>query len=315
MNQYKPAINLCCLLLFAFGIINMLMPARQTGPHEFRWMAEISVAGHMLVFFLGAYLIYAYIPRFSAKPFYFQVLSVITAAIIIGSAIEGLQAAIPGRSPSFTDISANTAGAMAFLSAKSIPRMRTYFLLPLVTIILTIFLLTPFFKSLADEMIAYKQFPLLAGFETPFEAHRFIRGTGRFGISDEHAYSGSRSLRVLFGTQIYSGIALEYMPGNWQGYSDLKLAVYNPAERQVTLHLRIHDKDHAKAKRMIYADRFNRTFSLVPKHWNEISIPLTHIENAPKNRKLNMKEIDSIGFFVAREPEAVTLYIDDIRLE
>ena len=315
MKHYKPATNLCCLLLFAVGIISMLVPASQPGPHAFRWMAEISVAGHMLVFFLGAYLVYAYIPKFSAKPFAAQIFLVVSAVLVTGSAIEGAQSFIPGRSPSLVDITANAAGAMVFLSVKNIPRTRSHFVLFFSTIALAAFLLTPFFKSLADELIAYKQFPLLAGFETPFEAHRFICGTGRFSISDEHAYSGSRSLRVRFGTQIYSGIALEYMPGNWQGYSEFQLAVYNPAERQVTLHLRIHDKTHSKAERMIYADRFNRTFSLAPKQWNEISIPLAHIENAPKNRRLNMKEIDSIGFFVAREPESVTLYIDYIRLE
>ena len=314
MTKYKAVFNQACLLLFAAGIIGMLLPSRATGPHELRWMAEISIAGHMLVFFLGAYLVYAYVPGFSDRGLPGQILLLLTTALLASILIEGLQSAIPGRYASIEDGMANITGAMAFVSIKN-RRLAWPTLLHITTAVLVAVLLWPFFKAAADDLIAYRQFPLLAGFETPFEATRFIRGTGRFSVTDDYAYSGSRSLRATFGTQPYSGIALEHMPRNWRGYAQLIFAVYNPQPIPITLHLRIHDTPHAKSGRMIYADRFNRTFSLSPEEWNTIVIPLSQVKNAPQTRRMNMGKIASMGFFVAHEPSPVTLYIDDIRLK
>lgn len=203
---------------------------------------------------------------------------------------------------------------MIFLSIKNLNHVKRLILLHTAVATIIIVLLWPFFRAVFDEITAYWQFPLLAGFETPFEANRFIRGTGRFSVSDEYAYTDSKSLRVRFGTQTYSGIAMEYMPKNWRGYSHLQFAVYNPQEREVTLHTRIHDAHHGKSGRMIYADRFNRSFSIPPGTWTPITISLESIKNAPRNREMDMAQITNIGFFVAREPEPLTLYIDDIRL-
>ena len=315
MSHYKPVLNLICILLFIAGIIGMLLPGGESGSHELRWMAQVPVAGHMLVFFLGAYLAFAFIPGFSSRPLHIQAPLMIATALLAGIAIEGLQTLIPGRTPSFRDIAANTTGSMAFLSLTCLRSMRRHFLLPVATVILAGIILWPLFKALADDAIAFRQFPLLAGFETPFEATRFIRGTARFSTSSDHAFYGNRSLRVQFGTQSYSGIALQYMPGNWRGYSHLQFAVYNPGEKETTLHLRIHDAQHENADKMIYADRFNRTYQLPPGEWSVISIPLSRIEDAPRTRKMDMNEINSMGFFVAREPSPLTLYIDDIRLK
>lgn len=315
MATAKTIFNHACILLFAAGIIGMLIPARDTSPHELRWMAEISIAGHMMVFFLGAYLVYTYVPGFSARSLPGQILLLAAAALAASILIEGLQSLIPGRYASMDDGLANIAGAMAFVSVKNRRNIVKPFLLHIATAALAAMLLWPFFRAAADDLIACTQFPLLADFETPFEASRFIRGTGRFSVSDEHAFSGGRSLRATFGTQPYSGIALEYMPRNWRGYDHLHFAVYNPQKMPITLHLRIHDIPHAKSGRMIYADRFNRTYSLAPGEWNVIVIPLSAIKNAPQTRRMNMGKITNMGFFVAHEPSPVTLFIDDIRLK
>ncbi|MGM0402911.1 MAG: VanZ family protein [Thermodesulfobacteriota bacterium] len=278
-------------------------------------MSEISIAAHMLVFFLGGYLVFAFTPSFSARSLTGQILLLLSGTLIAGLVLEGLQSIVPGRTASLRDIIANATGAMIFLSITNLRKRRGPFLLNAASIIIAAFLLWPLFKALGDEYTAKMQFPLLAGFETPFEASRFIRGTGRFSVTDEYAYSGENSLRVNMGTQTYSGIALEYMPRNWQGYSHLQIAVYNPQEEQVTLYIRIHDTHHANSGRMIYADRFNRIFILLPRQWTILEIPLERIENAPRKRKMDMEQITNVGFFVAREPEPLTLYIDDIRLK
>nr|WP_232364805.1 CIA30 family protein [Desulfosalsimonas propionicica] len=86
-------------------------------------------------------------------------------------------------------------------------------------------------------------------------------------------------------------------------------------EKQVKLHLRIEDRKHAQSENQQYTDRYNSSFDLPPGKWKTIKIPLEEIENAPKTRKMNMEQISSIMFFVARQPEPLTLYIDDIRLQ
>lgn len=292
----------------------MLLPSQGSGAPQPRSIQELSIFGHMGVFFLGAYLFYSFSPAFSLRPFPMQVLVILFTAFMVGIFIEGLQYMIPGRFASLTDILANMAGVMIFLSLKKISSIKRHILLHTTAVSFAIVLLWPFFRAVSDEITAYRQFPLLAGFETPFEDTRFIRGTGRFSISDEYAHTGSKSLKVKFGTQTYSGIAMEHMPRDWQGYSHLQFAVYNPQGKTVTLHTRIHDAHHGKSGPMIYADRFNRTFTLAPETWTTITISLQSVKKAPRNREMDMGQITNIGFFVAREPEPVMLYIDDIRL-
>ncbi len=312
---YKKIAKQIALILFAAGIIGMLLPGRESGAPLMRSIQEISIAGHILIFFVGAYALYAFHPGLEARPFHIQFLVLLTSALLVGITIEGLQFFIPGRTGSPRDAAANIMGAMLFLSLKNLRTTTRFILLHLAVAVITGLLLWPFARAVSDGIAAYRQFPLLAGFETPFEATRFIRGTGRFSVSDEYAYTGKKSLRVIFGTQAYSGIAMEHMPGSWQGFSHLQFAVYNPQEKEVTLHTRIHDALHAKSERMIYADRFNRTFSLPPETWTVIQIPLAQIKNAPRTREMDMEKISSIGFFVARETVSVTLYIDEIRLK
>ncbi len=292
----------------------MLLPSRDTGPHEVRSMAEIAIMAHMMVFFLGGYLFYTFKPDLAAHPFHLQFLLLFLAAFTAGIFVEGLQSMIPGRTASLRDIGANITGAMIFLSLKNWNNITRYIPFHVSVIAITAIFLWPFFRSVTDEVIAHSQFPLLAGFETPFEDTRFIRGTGRFSISNTHAFYGGNSLQVKMGTQAYSGFALEYMPRNWRGYSYLQFAVYNPQEDDVTIHTRIHDTWHANSGRMIYADRFNRIFHIPPQEWTVIKIPLEEIKNAPRSRKMDMAKITNMGFYVAREPDPLTLYIDDIRL-
>jgi hypothetical protein len=302
-------------MLFVAGILGMLLPRLNAGPHEMRSMAEISIAGHMIVFFLGAYVFYAFNPQFSEKSPGIQILLVILMTLFAGMILEGLQSLIPGRTASFRDMAANTTGALIFLSIKNMRSMRRYAILQISAAIFTALLIWPLSKALTDEFIANLQFPILASFETPFEASRFIRGTGRYSISDELAFHGSKSLRVKFCTKTYSGVALEYMPRNWRGYTHLQFAVYNPQEYPVTIHTRIHDAKHARSEKMIYADRFNRVFTIPSRNWTIVEIPLSDIKNAPRTRKMKMNQITNLGFFVSRQPEPVVMYIDDIRLK
>jgi len=310
----EKTLRLILLAIFAAAVIGMVVPKDGSLLPHMRSVQQLWIIGHILVFFSGCFLLYWFFPWLAKWPLYEQLLLILSATLLISIAIEGIQAFIPGRFASLKDIAANLAGSMAAISLKNLRRRRT---LPLhiATACVLVFFFWPMLRSLTDEAIAYYQFPLLAGFQTPFEETRFRGDPGRLEITDQRAYYGNRSLRVNLGTETYSGFSLAYMPGNWQGYSYLKVAFYNPQPREVTITNRIHDKAHGKSGKMLYEDRFNRRFTLQPEKWTMLEISLADVKTAPQNRKMGMTSINNIGFFVTREPEPLTLYIDAIRLE
>jgi hypothetical protein len=315
MDSYGRIGRQIALMLFIFGIFGLLLPDRESGPPMMRSMQAFSITGHMMIFFLGAYLIYAFRPGFSARLLYSQFLLILGAALLVSIITEGLQLIIPGRTGSLRDVVTNVTGAMIFLVIKNQNHVKRVVLLNASVTSITIILFWPFFRAVSDEIIAYRQFPLLAGFETPFEATRFTGDPGSLSVSDEYAYTGRKSLRVKFGTQVYSGMAMEYMPGDWRGFSYLQFAVYNPHKKEVALHSRIHDTHHADSGRMLHTDRFNHTFIIQPETWTVVPISLNNVKNSPRNREMVMEQVVNIGFFVAQETEPLTLYIDDIRLK
>ena len=64
---------------------------------------------------------------------------------------------------------------------------------------------------------------------------------------------------------------------------------------------------------MRYHDRFNKRFSLIP-GWNTIRIATDDIQQAPKNRRMNMADIQSVRIFTTYLPQPETIYIDYVRL-
>ena len=82
-----------------------------------------------------------------------------------------------------------------------------------------------------------------------------------------------------------------------------------PVAEKLELICSIQDKKHNKQ----YTDRFNRRFVL-GKGWNDLTIPLTDIENAPKGRLLNMELFDNLRHFVVRQEKERVIYIDHLYL-
>ncbi len=176
------------------------------------------------------------------------------------------------------------------------------------------FILWPVFSSLTDEILAAHQFPLLADFETPFEASRFEGTTGKASISDEQAFQGQHSLQLSFYPGPWSGMMLKHFPANWLGYTKLHFAVYNPASQPVSLHVRIHDAsfEHGDKK---YSDLYSQICSLPAGIWTKVGIPLSEVKIAPETRRMDLASIRGLGFFVEKEEKPLTLYLDSIRLE
>jgi len=117
------------------------------------------------------YLI-GYIPSLKNIPAKKLIPGLIFFSLLFGGLVELSQNAT-GRTPSGQDVLLDLTGALlalAFLSRYSKP-IEPRFLLSFRVVLLTVLTvqITPFAIAVADEIIAYRQFPVLISNETPFE--------------------------------------------------------------------------------------------------------------------------------------------------
>jgi VanZ family protein len=172
--------------------------------------------------------------------------------------------------------------------------------------------LAPASAALADEWLARQTFPLLAGFETPFEAGRW-QGEARFGIDRSRAAHGTASLRVELLPAEYSGVSLVHAPRDWRGFKTLRFEAFNPLEEPLDLVCRIHDGEHER-RGPDYRNRFNTGLRLAP-GWNAIAIDINAVARAPEARLMDMRDIRSFMVFAMRLPAPRTIFLDHVRLE
>ena len=179
-----------------------------------------------------------------------------------------------------------------------------------VILLLIIELVSPF-NAVLDEIIAKRQFPVLARFETRLEIERWESERPPVRTS-EQVYEGKYACKFTLTTEQYSGFTLKYFPGNWKEYDKLHFALFNPLSAPLALTCRIHDWQHIQ-NREPYQDRFNKRLLLQP-GWNSFQISLQEVENAPQNRSMDLRRIKNLCIFAARLSEPVEIFIDDVRL-
>lgn len=299
----------CILLLIGFPFFFLGGP----GYHGSRSFVAFWNLGHVLFFFLTAWLLIKLYRYQFAQPSVLNLqFYVFLTVLVLGIGVEGLQMFLGGRFPDVYDVFRNQLGcliALAFFCSDKRRRKRGL----LVSFRFSILILAgiaiyPLGRAVIDEQTAMRQFPLLSDFETVFEKYRW-KEKELLAVEKGIASHGHHSLRVQLNTDTYSGVSLFYFPGNWQGYRNLHASVYFPDDGQLDLVCRIHDSDHTNE----YSDRFNRRFVLGP-GWNDLVIPLETVQNAPVNRLLDLRKIESLGFFVVRQKEDRVIYIDNVYL-
>ncbi len=109
----------------------------------------------------------------------------------------------------------------------------------------------------------------------------------------------------------YPGTSLVYFPGDWNGYELLVIRLFNPSSGALEINIKVHDRAHEKAYR--YRDRFNLSTQVKP-GWSDLEIRLNEIKNAPRERKMNMREISNLGIFTGNLKMPELLYVDKIHL-
>lgn len=161
------------------------------------------------------------------------------------------------------------------------------------------------------EYLFVKQLPVISNFENSFDLQRWH---GTIELSDDIFSSGKSSLKVTLPPKQYANVQLQGEPQDWSNYETLSFDIYNKQKNNIFLMLRIHDETHILGEyRWRYDDRFNESL-LLNAGWNSYELSLVTIENAPARRKIDLKKIANLQFFVLDPERETVLYIDNLRL-
>ena len=269
--------------------------------------------GHVIYFALLALLLSRWSPvsRMSLGRAWIVILAI---TLLAGISIELLQYGA-ARDPDVGDVLRDLSGSLLVLvfgplGTRLQPVSRRRFLQFSVLAVLLVHL-WPVARSLLDEAIARHQFPLLSGFETPFETDRWTGGAG-MSVEIVPSISQDKLLKLSLTTDRYSGAALKYFDGDWSSARTLRISLYNPDASPLQITCRIHDLQHEDGNQE-YEDRYNRSFLLV-QGWNHIEIALNDVQASPVSRSMDMSRIRGLGIFVVTIPAPRILYIDEVRL-
>lgn len=313
MKKMKTDIkNIILHILFFTGLFFLFFGG--PGYNAPRSFANAWNLGHVLLFILFTFVLFKDWQWIKKRKLIIQWALILIAAFVLALSTEIAQLFFL-RQFDWMDIFRDLSGCiigMLLLNKIKISAQKTVFTIKFFVIILLVLITaSPLFLSFIDEYTAYRQFPLLAGFETSLEIDRW-KADGNIIISTSIAKTGKASLKIEFTTKKYSPVTLIHSLGKWEGFDSLKFSIYNPDSEPIRIVCRIHDNKHSLHDNA-FNDRFNRSFSL-KSGWNNKTIPLKDVLDTPKTRQMDMNKIEQISFFSIELPVPRIVYIDDVIL-
>lgn len=308
MNPRRNAtiLPLLCVLFIFFFI---------GGPHQYALRSYQAMwnLGHILFFSLFPLAIVSF--KRIPNRYLIQCIVALAATVVTGTAIELMQFGFQHRTVDMEDLFRNLIGVMVcifFLLPTRLLRVGPALrLMQATTLVLLSWQLLPVIIAVGDELTARRQFPLLSGFETPFEIDRWHADT-ELRIDGTVKRTGNHSLRVVIGTRKFAAVELRHFPRDWTGYRFLRFSIHNPLAEELILVCRIHDDDPAEAEPR-YADRYKQRLR-IPQGWQTFTISLDAVKHRPQSRLMDMQKIMSVSLFTLGLPHPWTLYIDDVLL-
>lgn len=294
------------VLLAMLAIAAFFMPSLEgrllfNGEYD-RSIAHIWNFGHIAFFCALGFAVFRKAP---ATPFSYHSLIVLLMLFALGICVELLQYFV-GRNASLQDVLYNGLGLLAGYSLVFVRRnIVTRYLL---TAVLSgiIFLHLPAIQDFMDEREAHKSFPILADFKKPGQL-------SRFHFKNAHAKLANSRLHIGFSPNVYANVELLFFPRSWSEFNTLNLKVFTPAGPPLPLSCRIHDQLHSNSDEQHYDDRFNQRF-IIPEGNHSITIDLQEVEEAPKNRAMDMHAIKALVCFTDHVSEYKKLRIEKIWL-
>jgi hypothetical protein len=297
-----------------FGVGSIFLFRGSPGYYAPDWLGDLWQLGHIGLLAIGGTAFIRTFRKASDAGLYRGGVPLFIATLIFALATESIQATI-GRTFSLTDILRDLLGAGLAYAAHTHRlwrAQRKHLVGPAFIVFSLLVALIPLASALSFEVKTRQAFPVIADFEETSELRK-CSGRSEFSLSRDAPGLESQSLKVVFGTSKYSGITLRHFPRDWSGRERLTFTAELPDEETLDLALKVHDLEHT-ARGTRYSDRFNKTIRLT-RGLNKLSVPLTEIASAPRDRAMDMTSIVVIQLFASELPEKKLVYLDDFRLE
>jgi VanZ family protein len=222
------------------------------------------------------------------------------------------------RNASLWDVAVNMAGTVAALALialydprVSVPvrgRLRRLSL-ALVPVVLSVLVLLPVAVISAALMKRDADFPCIVCPKNRLDL-RLMDVNGATARLEEQRNGDGKALHIRLLSGTFPGVAWETPVPDWSGYDALVLEMTNPDTSPLQLTLRIDDAKH----NFRFADRFNHRITLEPAGHHLECIPLAALENAPRDRKMDLGEIARVLLFGTAVSHGRSFYLHNIRL-
>lgn len=309
-------------LILIFVLILLLFVS---GPdhYEDRLFKEFWETGHFILFASLVFILLHFKIFKSVKWIHLLWITAIFS-ITTGLAIEVLQLFV-GRSFSLKDVANDVVGGFAGLLLSQLfsliktdppPPKRTlvtrgsYYVVGF--LLLSLLGSRTLIMILIDEWELRSSFPVLSDFESSFQTNRWSGFSAYLIRSNQYSRSGGFSMKSDFYPNRYSDITLESFNGDWSTHQKLNFSLFNPQPHKIEMIVKVFDEKHSD-RGYRYADRFNKEITVNP-GWNDFSILIADIKNAPSNRQMELESIYSFSLFTIDLKKTVTIYLDDLFL-
>lgn len=291
-------------LLRLFALVCALIAFNDIDSND-RLSTALKDWGHVVVFFLASAMVLHQF-RYWIDRHHLRLTSLAALCLGIGAGIELIQPWF-GRDRSLIDLTYDAVGISAAVLLYLANHRRTWTLRGIAITLLTLSVAIP---ATYGTMALARTFsvPYLAGFEYFWE-QEIWRPNEHSSARIEPNPAGGHWLRVDMGIGPYPGVSLPEIHRDWRDYNTLALRVFSPQTQSLTLTLRIHDAQHNND----YDDRLNQRLSIQP-GINDLVINLNDVASAPKNRRMDLSQIQSLMLFVVSPKQPLTVYVDEIRL-
>ncbi|MEL0657851.1 VanZ family protein [Psychromonas arctica] len=323
-------ISLCFFLLLFLDIQTIISE---------RLIDALWPIGHVTVFAFWGSLFLLYQPTIKAASLKKQFLLMTVFCFIFGISIELIQPFF-GRSRELADVFLNYVGLL--LSIILFSRHFIHWCYKLIYYCLFSYLLSPSVLCIYDEIKAKVEYPVLASFEHDVALTRWKADQPLSLVIPEQldkqlnrqlsqsSPSINKMMKVTFVPREYSGVALRYFEGDWQGYKTLVIRFYNPntatpaeiktdenVERTqldtLPVTLLVTDEHYNKSKPN-YKDRYEKKLHIEP-GFSEISIPLNTIKDGVQLREMDLSKMAGVDFYMYELNGPINLYIDQLYLQ
>ncbi|MDO8835113.1 MAG: VanZ family protein [Vicinamibacterales bacterium] len=313
---------LAARLLFLAGLFTYLFVGQE--PEKTRFWDTFFNTGHAPLFGLAALVIRSLLASEAHLAGVWRTSAVaFGVALAAGAATELIQVFLPSRDASLIDLARDAAGAGAFLMLWSLYlAWRRPGTAPTTAAgragiaAVAVLALLAAGGHLLFTTAAYagrnRAFPLLFPADGAWWQEPFVSTRGA-SLSPAPAFSGHGDgpwVRLDLRPGRYSGLELVEPFPDWRNRTRLVFAIVSEMKAPLNLELRVHDRDHNRR----FADRFNRTLTIVPGE-NRIIVNLDDVRQSPGRRQMDLARIRSVMLFVTRLAGPARVYVGPMRLE